>query len=205
MRASMMVVMGLGLTFAIASSTGCGSSGGNTGGSGGSTTSTGGSGGGTTSSSSSGSGGDTSSSTTTTSSTTSSSSSGTGGAPAYTCSECQDPTPGAGAKGKECKAEGDACFQNKNCVQLFNCVYFGSVDKNGNPIGGCTNSAEGACCTFDCYQAIKDTVGDNAAAQQAIDAYEAMDQCSTCNICKSICNGADEYCAKYAAGPNSCP
>ncbi|APR74996.1 Xanthine/uracil/thiamine/ascorbate permease family protein [Minicystis rosea] len=202
MRASMMLGMALGLTAALASSMGCSSSGGSTGG-GGSTTGTGGSGGGTSSSSS---GGTSSSTTSSTGSTTSSSSSsGTGGAPAYTCSECQDPTAGAGAKGKECKAEGDACFQNKNCVQLFNCVYFGSVDKDGNPIGGCTNSAEGACCTFDCYAALKDVVVDDAAAQQAINAYEAMDQCVTCDVCKSICDGAAEYCTKYAAGPDSCP
>ncbi len=62
-----------------------------------------------------------------------------------------DPSHGAGAKGmRKCKTEGDACFQNKNCVQLFNRIYFGSVDKDGNPIGGCARQRRGACYTFVC-------------------------------------------------------
>ncbi|MFT3771136.1 MAG: hypothetical protein QM820_37450 [Minicystis sp.] len=136
----------------------------------------------------------------------SSSSSGAGGSGGYgTCGECTDSTPAAGAKSKECKTQGDACFQNKNCVQIYNCVYFGGVDKDGNSIGLCETSAAGACCTFQCYQAIKDITGDPTAAQQAIDAYEALDQCLTCQVCKSLCTGADEYCAKYAMGASSCP
>jgi hypothetical protein len=112
--------------------------------------------------------------------------------------------PGAGAKGKECKAEGDACFQNKNCVQLFSCTYQGTVDGMGNPVGPCDNSEAGACCTFQCYDVLKAVAGD-VAAQEAIKLYEAVDQCTTCGVCKAVCDGADLYCAKYAQGAGSCP
>lgn len=205
MRASEVLVIAVGIGVAMASAFGCGSSStGNT--SGGTTPGTGGSGGEATTTST-GSGTTTTSSTGTTgssSSATASSSSGAGGAPTYTCADCLDADLGAGAKSKECKAQGDVCFQNKNCVQIYNCVYFGATDKNGNPIGSCTTDAAGACCTFDCYQAIKDITGD-PGAQQAIDAYEAMDQCTTCGVCKSACTSAPEYCDTYAMGAASCP
>ena len=30
-------------------------------------------------------------------------------------------------------------------------------------------------------------------------------QCTTCGVCKAVCDGADLYCAKYAEGAGSCP
>ncbi|MEO5860660.1 MAG: hypothetical protein ABIR33_17140 [Pyrinomonadaceae bacterium] len=157
-----------------------------------------------TTSSTTGSGGGSTTSTTGSGGGSTTSTTGAGGESSYTCNTCLDPAPGAGAKAKECKAQGDACFQNKNCVQLFNCTYQGTVDGMGNAVGPCDNSAAGACCTFDCYALIKSIAGDSAG-QEAIMLYEAVDQCTTCGVCKDVCDGADLYCAKYAMGPNACP
>ncbi len=180
----------LGVACGSGGSSSTGSTTGGTGG--GSTTSTTGAGGSSTTSTTGAGGGSTTSTT------------GAGGQSNYTCNTCLDPSPGAGAKAKECKAQGDACFQNKNCVQLFNCTYSGTVNGNGDPVGPCDNSAAGACCTFDCYTLIKSIAGE-VAGQDAIDLYEAVDQCTTCGVCKDVCDGADLYCAKYAMGPASCP
>jgi hypothetical protein len=170
------------------SSTGTGGGSTGTGGSTASTTTTTGSGG----SSTTGTGGGGGSSTT-----------GTGGGSGYTCNTCLDPSPGAGAKAKECKTQGDACFANKSCVQLFSCTYSGTIDGQGNPVGPCDNSPAGACCTFQCYDLLKSIAGE-AAAQEAITLYEAIDQCSTCGVCKDVCTGAAEYCAQYDKGPGAC-
>lgn len=137
----------------------------------------------------------TTSTTTSTSSSTSSttSSTGTGMVKYETCSDCTDLTKGAPAD--ECNASHDACFSNKNCVQLYNCVYDNTT--------GCTTDAAGACCTFDCYEKLKTTLGDPTAAQAAIDLYHAYDACLYCTTCTTQCD-AQSYCATYAAGPAGC-
>jgi hypothetical protein len=109
------------------------------------------------------------------------------------CSECTDLTKGAPAD--ECNTSHDACFANKNCVQIYNCVY------NNTP--GCTTDAAGACCTFNCYEKLKTTLADPVAAQAAIDLYEAYDGCLYCTTCTTQCD-AQAFCAAYAAGPGSC-
>jgi hypothetical protein len=134
----------------------------------------------------------TTSSTTTTTTTSSTSSTGTGMSKYADCASCTNVDKGAPAD--ECNATHDACFANKNCVQLYNCAYF-------NP--GCNTDASGACCTFDCYETLKTTVGDPVAAQAAIDLYHAYDACLYCTTCTTQCD-AQEYCAAYAAGPAAC-
>lgn len=197
--------MGLGALAATALGVGCSSSSSGSGTTSTSTTTSGTAGGGTTTAGTGGAGGGgTTTSGTGGGTTTTTTAAGTGGASNYTCNTCLNPTPGEGAKAKECKATGDACFQNKLCVSLFNCTYQGTVDGNGDPLGPCENSAAGACCTFDCYAHIK-MIGGDVGGQEAIDLYEAVDQCTTCGICKDVCDGADIYCAKYAMGPGSCP
>ncbi len=132
--------------------------------------------------------------TTTTSSTSSSTSStGTGMVKYETCTECTDLAKGAPTD--ECNATHDACFANKNCVQIYNCVYDSST--------GCTTDAAGACCTYACYEKLKTTVGDPAAAQAAIDLYAAYDGCLYCKTCTTQCD-AQAFCAAYAAGPAGC-
>lgn len=128
--------------------------------------------------------------TTTTSSTTSST--GTGMSKYADCASCTNMDKGAPAD--ECNATHDACFANKNCVQLYNCAYF-------NP--GCNTDASGACCMFDCYESLKTTLADPAAAQAAIDLYHAYDDCLYCKTCTTQCD-AQEYCKAYAAGPAGC-
>lgn len=194
----------IGVTSLLASTgAGCGSSSSSSSSTEGTTTTTsggGGSGGGT--SSASGMGGDatTTSATTTTGATTStttggtssSSSTGTGMSKYADCQECTNMDKGAPAA--ECNAVHDACFANKNCVQLYDCAYF-------NP--GCNTDAGGACCTFDCYESLKTTLADPAAAQAAIDLYHAYDDCLYCKTCTTQCD-AQEYCAAYKAYPAGC-
>ena len=190
----------LGVTGVLASSgAGCGSS---TSSSSSETTSTSASGTGGGGTGGGGTGGDatttgtTSSTTTSTSTSTSSSTSSTGtGMMKYeTCAECTDLAKGAPAD--ECNATHDACFANKNCAQLYNCVY------NGPP--ACTTDAAGACCTYKCYEKLKTTLADPVMAQAAIDLYAAYDGCLYCKTCTTQCD-AQAFCAAYAAGPGSCP
>jgi hypothetical protein len=128
--------------------------------------------------------------TTTTGSTTSST--GTSMAKYPTCGDCTNLD--TGAPSAECNEKHDACFANKNCVQLYDCAYF-------NP--GCNTDASGACCTYDCYDALKKTLNDAAAAQTAIDLYHAYDSCLYCTTCLTQCD-AQEYCTAYAAYPAGC-
>lgn len=207
MSASSWWKVGLGLVgvagVLATSGTGCGSgtssSGTTTSSAGGGTSGTGGATGGT--------GGDTAATTTggttttgtttttTTSGSSTASSTGTGMVTYTDCTECTDTDKGAPAK--ECNTGHDACFSNKNCVQIYNCVY----DMNN----GCTTDAAGACCVYDCYDALKATLGGDAAAlQKAIDEYHAYDDCLYCTTCKSLCS-ADAYCTAYAAGQGACP
>ncbi len=136
--------------------------------------------------------GTTTTTSTTTTTTSSTSSTGTGMSKYPDCSSCTDIDKGAPSD--ECNASHDACFANKNCVQLYNCAYF-------NP--GCNTDASGACCTFDCYESLKTTLNDPVAAQAAIDLYHAYDACLYCTTCTTQCD-AQEYCATYAAGPAGC-
>ena len=133
-----------------------------------------------------------SSTSSTSSSSSTTSSTGTGMVKYATCAECTDLTKGAPAD--ECNGAHDACFANKNCVQLFNCAYV-------NP--GCNTDASGACCTFDCYEKLKTTLADPVAAQAAIDLYHAYDACLYCTTCTTQCD-AQPYCTAYAAGPVGC-
>ncbi len=196
------------------SSTGCGSDTGtsstgdststSSGGTGGAGTSSGGTGGDTTTTGSPAtttttSGGTTTGSSTTTTTTTgggsSTSSTGTGMMSNYVdCQACTDDTTGVPAN--ECNTTHDACFGNPNCKQIYNCAY--------DQAAGCSTDAAGACCTFDCYETLKTTVGDAAAAQAAIDQYHAYDSCLYCTTCKSQCS-ADAYCKAYDAGAAACP
>lgn len=170
---------------------------------GGSTTTggtTGGTGGDTTTTGATTTGGTTTTSTTSTGSTTSST--GTGTSAYADCSECtalnnmDSPPLPDGAPTHECKTGHDACFGNKNCVQIYNCVY----DINN----GCTTDAAGACCVYACYDALKATLGNDAVAlKTAVDQYVAYDQCLYCTTCKDLCS-ADAYCTAYAAGPGAC-
>ena len=193
----------LGVTGVLASSgAGCGSS--TTGSSSSETTSTSASGTGGGGTGGGGTGGDatttgTTSTTTTTTTTTSSTSSstsstGTGMMKYETCAECTDLAKGAPAD--ECNTTHDACFANKNCVQIYNCVYDSAT--------GCTTDAAGACCTYKCYEQLKTTLADPVMAQAAIDLYAAYDGCLYCKTCTTQCD-AQAFCAAYAAGPGSCP
>jgi hypothetical protein len=111
------------------------------------------------------------------------------------CTACTELT--AGAPSKECKTAHDACFGNKNCVQIYNCAY--------DTTNGCSTDAAGACCTFGCFDALKATLpNDPAGVQAAIDLYHAYDSCLYCTTCKAQCS-ADAYCTAYAAGPGACP
>jgi hypothetical protein len=113
------------------------------------------------------------------------------------CTACTDPA--AGAPDKECKTMYAACNGDPNCVEIYNCVY--------DPNTGCPTDASGACCTFDCYTALKTKLGNTAAgmaaAQKAIDEYHGFDDCLYCTTCKALCS-ADAYCTAYAAGPAAC-
>ena len=144
----------------------------------------------------------TGSSTTTTTTTTttgggsSTSSTGTGMMSKYVdCQACTDDTTGAPAN--ECNTAHDACFGNPNCKQIYNCAY--------DQAAGCSTDAAGACCTYDCYAALKATLpNDPAGVQKAIDQYHAYDSCLYCTTCKSQCS-ADAYCKAYDAGAAACP
>lgn len=135
----------------------------------------------------------TSSGTTTTSSGSTTSSTGTGMVKYETCAACTDLAKGAPAD--ECNATHDACFGNKNCLQLHSCIY--------DNVTGCTTDAAGACCTFACYEKLKTDLADPAAAQAAIDLYHAYDACLYCTTCTTQCD-AQAYCAAYTAGPAAC-
>jgi hypothetical protein len=166
------------------------SAGGGTSGTGGATAGTGGD----TTTSGTTTGGMTTTGGTTTSTGSTTSSTGTGMSAYADCSECT--AIATGAPSKECKATHDTCFGNKNCVQIYNCVY--------DPNNGCTTDAAGACCVYACYDALKVTLGNDAAAlQKAIDDFHADDDCLYCTTCKSLCS-ADAYCTAYAAGPATC-
>lgn len=123
------------------------------------------------------------------------SSTGTGMMSNYAdCSACTDDTDGAPSH--ECNTGHDACFGNKNCVQIYNCVY--------DPGTGCSTDAAGACCTFACFDALKMTLpNDPAAVQTAIDLYHAFDSCLYCSTCKTQCS-ADAYCTAYDMGSAGC-
>lgn len=197
----------VGVAGVLASSgTGCGSGTTSTGSTGGDTT-TSSAGGGTsgTGGATGGTGGDaattgttTAAGTTTSGTTSATSSTGTGMSAYADCTECTDTA--AGAPAKECKTAYAACNGNKNCLLIYNCVY--------DPNTGCATDASGACCTYDCYDALKVTLGNDpagvAAAQKAIDEYHAYDDCLYCTTCKALCS-ADAYCTAYAAGPDVCP
>ena len=129
---------------------------------------------------------------TSTGATSSSASTGTAMSKYADCPACTNMDKGAPAD--ECNVAHDACFANKNCVQLYNCAYF-------NP--GCNTDASGACCTYDCYESLKTTLADPAAAQAAIDLYHAYDDCLYCKTCTTQCD-AQEYCAAYKAYPAGC-
>jgi hypothetical protein len=202
--------VGLGMVGAAgifaSSGAGCSSEPSGSGGSSGGDTTSSGSGGGT---GGGGTGGDstttgsattTSSGTTTGSGTTTttgggSSTSSTGTGSNYVdCQACTDDT--AGAPTKECNTAHDACFGNKNCVQIYNCAY--------DPGTGCSTDAAGACCTYACFDALKATLpNDPAAAQLAIDQYKAYDGCLYCTTCKAQCS-ADAYCTAFGMGPAGC-
>lgn len=110
------------------------------------------------------------------------------------CSACT--STDTGAPSKECKTTHDTCFGNKNCVDIYSCVY----DVNS----GCTTDAAGACCVYACYDKLKLSLGGDAVAlQKAIDDFHADDNCLYCTTCKSLCS-ADAYCTAYAAGPATC-
>ena len=194
----------IGVTGLLASTgAGCGSSTSSSSTDGTTTSTTGGGAGGSGTGGASGTGGDvattgstttTATSSTTTTSTTSSatSSTGTGMSKYADCPSCTNMDKGAPAD--ECNATHDACFANKNCVQLYHSAYF-------NP--GCNTDATGACFMFDCYESLKTTLADPVAAQAAIDLYHAYDDCLYCKTCTKQCD-AQEYCAAYAAGPAGC-
>ena len=133
---------------------------------------------------------------TTTTGGSSASSTGTGMMGNYAdCQACTDLDKGAPSK--ECNTVHDACFGNKNCVQLYNCAY----DQDN----GCATSAEGACCTFGCFAKLKAMLpNDPAGAQTAIDLYHAYDSCLYCTTCKTLCS-ADAYCTAYDMGAAACP
>ena len=164
---------------------------------GGSTTGTGSATGGTGGVATTASGTTTGGTTTTTTTSGTTSSTGTSMSAYADCTECTDTA--AGAPGKECKTTYAACNADPNCVEIYNCVY--------DPNTGCPTDASGACCTFDCYTALKTKLGNTAAgmmaAQKAIDEYHGFDDCLYCKTCKALCS-ADAYCTALAAGPAAC-
>jgi hypothetical protein len=88
----------------------------------------------------------------------------------------------------ECKAEQVACTADAECKKLFDYYY-----------AMCSTDAAGGCCTFAAIKMFN-------TPQASQDKFFALDNCSYCGTCKSLCDpGATEYCKVTAAKGVGCP